>query len=95
MTEFLFDLPAFDECSISLFPGFVGLLHIRPCGESPADTSKDHKPNVPVIRDFGKVKAEFFAKNYPAWTAVGVRELALPQLLVEIKATAVIGSGVS
>ena len=45
------------------------------------------------IRDFGKVKAEFISENYPAWTAVGVRELALPQLLVEIKATAVIGSG--
>jgi enamine deaminase RidA (YjgF/YER057c/UK114 family) len=44
------------------------------------------------IRDFGKVKAEFISKNYPAWTAVGVTELAFPQLLVEIKATAVIGS---
>ena len=45
------------------------------------------------IRDFGKVKAEFISKNYPAWTAVGVTELVFPQLLVEIKATAVIGSG--
>jgi enamine deaminase RidA (YjgF/YER057c/UK114 family) len=44
------------------------------------------------IRDFGKVKAEFISKNYPAWTAVGVTELAFPQLLVEIKATAVIAS---
>ena len=48
-----------------------------------------------AIRDFGKVEAKFISKNYPAWTAVGVRELALPPLLVEIKATAVIGSGVS
>ena len=46
-----------------------------------------------AIRDFGKVKAEFITQNYPAWTAVGVTELAFPQLLVEIKATAVIGSG--
>ena len=46
-----------------------------------------------AIRDFGKVKAEFIKQNYPAWTAVGVTELAFPQLLVEIKATAVIGSG--
>lgn len=45
------------------------------------------------IRDFGKVKAEFITQNYPAWTAVGVTELVFPQLLVEIKATAVIGSG--
>jgi enamine deaminase RidA (YjgF/YER057c/UK114 family) len=41
---------------------------------------------------FGKVKSEFFPENYPAWTAVGVTGLALPQLLVEIRATAVVGS---
>jgi len=45
------------------------------------------------IREFGKVKAEFITQDYPAWTAVGVTQLAFPQLLVEIKATAVIGSG--
>ena len=45
------------------------------------------------MRDFANVKAEFISRNYPAWTAVGVTELAFPQLLVEIKATAVIGSG--
>jgi enamine deaminase RidA (YjgF/YER057c/UK114 family) len=39
------------------------------------------------------VKAEFFTENYPAWTVVGVAALALPELLVEVKATAVIGSG--
>jgi len=45
------------------------------------------------IRGFSRVKAEFIPENYPAWTAVGVKELVMPQLLVEIKATAVIGSG--
>ena len=45
------------------------------------------------IRGFSKVKAEFIPENYPAWTAVGVTELVMPQLLVEIKAIAVIGSG--
>jgi enamine deaminase RidA (YjgF/YER057c/UK114 family) len=44
------------------------------------------------IREFARVKAEFISKNYPAWTALGVTKLAFPQLLVEIKATAVIGS---
>jgi enamine deaminase RidA (YjgF/YER057c/UK114 family) len=39
---------------------------------------------------FAKVKAEFIPENYPAWTAVGVRELVLPGLLVEIRATAVL-----
>lgn len=45
--------------------------------------------------DFSKVKSEFFPKDYPAWTAVGVTELVLPDLLLEIRATVVIGSGKS
>lgn len=39
---------------------------------------------------FSKVKSEFITRDYPAWTAVGVKELVLPALLVEIRATAVI-----
>ena len=42
------------------------------------------------ISGFSKVKAKFIAKDYPAWTAVGVTALVLPALLVEIRATAVI-----
>jgi enamine deaminase RidA (YjgF/YER057c/UK114 family) len=45
------------------------------------------------IGGFAQVKSEFIPENYPAWTAVGVTELARPQFLVEIRATAVIGSG--
>jgi len=42
------------------------------------------------MRKFAKVKSEFIHNNYPAWTAVGVNELVLPGLLVEIRATAVL-----
>ena len=45
------------------------------------------------MKGFSKVKAEFIPEDYPAWTAVGVTELVLPGLLVEIRATAVSGSG--
>ncbi|MFH2130090.1 MAG: RidA family protein [bacterium] len=45
------------------------------------------------IRGFSKVKAEFIPADYPAWTAVGVTELVMPELLVEVRATVVIGSG--
>jgi enamine deaminase RidA (YjgF/YER057c/UK114 family) len=38
------------------------------------------------------VKAEFIKANFPPWTAVGVTQLALPEMLIEVKATAVIGS---
>lgn len=45
------------------------------------------------MAEFAAVKDEFFPRNYPAWTAVGVTQLALPALLVEIRAVAVAGSG--
>jgi len=45
------------------------------------------------LKGFAKAKNEFIKKNYPAWTAIGVTELVMPGLLVEIRATAIIGSG--
>jgi len=32
-----------------------------------------------------------FPDRYPSWTAVGVTQLALPELCVEIRAVAVVG----
>lgn len=49
--------------------------------------------NMKDMKIFGKVKSEFITENYPAWTAVGVTELVLPQLMLEIRAVAVVGSG--
>lgn len=46
----------------------------------------DDLPQVAAVKD------EFISQNFPAWTAVGVTQLAFPELLIEIKATAVIGS---
>jgi enamine deaminase RidA (YjgF/YER057c/UK114 family) len=40
------------------------------------------------------VKGEFISQDFPAWTAIGVTALAFPELLIEVKATAVIGSGI-
>lgn len=45
------------------------------------------------LAGFMGVKSEFIQAPYPAWTAVEVAGLAEPALKVEIKATAVIGSG--
>jgi len=44
------------------------------------------------IAAVARVKDEFFPKNYPAWTVVGVTALVLPELQLEIRATAVVGS---
>ncbi len=44
------------------------------------------------MEGFSKIKAEFILENYPAWTAVEVKGLVLPGLLVEIRATVIIGS---
>jgi enamine deaminase RidA (YjgF/YER057c/UK114 family) len=75
---------------------FQNLQHVLDAAGSSLDDIVElvsYHTSMNGIRDFGKVKAEFITSNYPAWTAVGVTELAFPQLLVEIKATAVIGSG--
>lgn len=42
---------------------------------------------------FSAAKDEYFPERYPAWTAVGVTQLALPELCIEIRAVAVVGSG--
>jgi enamine deaminase RidA (YjgF/YER057c/UK114 family) len=41
---------------------------------------------------FSAVKDRYFKKNYPSWTAVGTTQLAIPGLLVEVRAVAVAGS---
>ena len=45
------------------------------------------------VHAFGQVKDEYFPERYPAWTAVGISQLAMPGLRVEVRAVAVIGSG--
>ncbi|KOG91862.1 RidA family protein [Streptomyces varsoviensis] len=45
------------------------------------------------IAEFTQVKDECFPDRYPAWTAVGVTQLARPELLVEVRAVAMAGSG--
>jgi enamine deaminase RidA (YjgF/YER057c/UK114 family) len=40
------------------------------------------------IRTFAQVKDRYVAAPYPAWTAIGVVELAVPGALVEIRAVA-------
>ncbi len=45
------------------------------------------------MQAFAMVKDVYFRDHYPSWTAVGVTQLALPELCVEIRAVAVIGCG--
>ncbi|MCW6530397.1 RidA family protein [Sphingomonas sp. MMSM20] len=45
------------------------------------------------MEDFAKVKDEYLPDRYPSWSAVGVTQLAMPELRVEVRAVAVIGSG--
>jgi enamine deaminase RidA (YjgF/YER057c/UK114 family) len=46
-------------------------------------TSMEHLPLVAAVKD-----RFFTTEPYPAWTGIGVQELALPGLLLEVKATA-------
>ena len=43
------------------------------------------------MAQFARVKDEYFPADYPAWTAVGVTQLAVEGLRVEIRAVAVAG----
>jgi enamine deaminase RidA (YjgF/YER057c/UK114 family) len=45
------------------------------------------------LEAFRGVKDEFIRAPYPAWTILGVAALASPEMLVEIAAIAVVGSG--
>lgn|SRR5688572_1529369 len=45
------------------------------------------------IQEFVAAKDEFIPRDFPAWSAVGVTQLAFPEFLVEIRAVAVVGSG--
>jgi enamine deaminase RidA (YjgF/YER057c/UK114 family) len=45
------------------------------------------------MQAFATVKDAYFPDRYPSWTAVGVTQLALPELCVEIRAVAVVGCG--
>ncbi len=45
------------------------------------------------IERFSAVKDEYFPRPFPSWTAVGVSQLALPEMCIEIRAVAVAGSG--
>ncbi|MGV9868384.1 RidA family protein [Rhodococcus koreensis] len=45
------------------------------------------------ITEFVQVKDEYLPDRYPSWTAVGVTQLALPELMVEVRVVASAGSG--
>lgn len=45
------------------------------------------------LQEFIAVKDAYIHPDFPSWTAVGVTELALPGLCIEIRAVAVAGSG--
>lgn len=49
--------------------------------------------NMADVDGFRAVKDEFILPPYPSWTVIGVKALAEPEMVVEIAALAVIGSG--
>jgi len=49
--------------------------------------------DMTAFERFAKVKDDYFPRNYPAWTAVGVTALVLPKAKVEMRAVAVRRSG--
>ncbi len=52
------------------------------------DITTFHTNLRPDFADFATVKDEFIKKPYPAWTAIGVEGLLMPEANVEIKVIA-------
>ena len=46
--------------------------------------------DIGTLRDFGRIKAEFIAGEQPASTALEVSSLALPGMMIEVDAIAVV-----
>jgi 2-iminobutanoate/2-iminopropanoate deaminase len=46
--------------------------------------------DVANVREYGRIKAEFIPGPQPASTAVGVAGLALPAMMIEVEAVAVL-----
>ena len=46
--------------------------------------------DIQNLRDYGRIKADFIQGPQPASTAVEVSALALPELMIEIEAIAVV-----
>lgn len=75
---------------------FLNLKHVlEEAGASLADIVElvTYHINMNEMQQFSKIKTEFIPADYPAWTAVGVNELVLPGLLIEIRTTAIINNG--
>jgi enamine deaminase RidA (YjgF/YER057c/UK114 family) len=46
--------------------------------------------NISRLADFGRIKSRYIQGPQPASTAIGVSSLALPGLMLEVEATAVV-----
>ena len=64
------------------------LLHASLTPRNVVDLTTYHVGLKQHLSAFMKVKDEFFAEPYPAWTAIGVSELITDGALVEIRAIA-------
>ncbi len=80
-----------EECRAA-FRNIEAVLTEAGCGFADVvDVTSFHTPDTDTAT-FWRVRNEFFADPWPAWTLIRDIELALPTLHVEIKVTAVIPS---
>ena len=68
---------------------------LESAGSSMADVVKitTYLTDISTYADFAKARTEAFPGGVPASTAVATPALVMPELLVEVEAMAVIGSG--
>jgi enamine deaminase RidA (YjgF/YER057c/UK114 family) len=75
------------------FEGLKGVLESAGAAlEDVVELTTFHTDLRGEVAEFMAVKDEYFPSNYPAWTAVGVTQLAIDGLRIEVRAVAVAGS---
>lgn len=86
------DLSVPDDSGAQFTQAFENLLTVlREAGagfEHVVEMTTFHVSLQQHLPAFIEVKDRYIARPYPAWTAIGISELALPGCLVEIRVTA-------
>lgn len=65
---------------------------LKPCGATFGDVVKTNifVTDMSRLMEVGPVRSRYITENYPASTAVEVSRLAMPGLLIEVEATAIV-----
>jgi len=80
----------FDAQAAQAFDNLAAVLHQAGASFDSVVKITVYLTDIARIRDFGRIKARYISGAQPASTAIGVTALALPGMMLEVEAIAVI-----